>query len=107
MDSTVPALYNLPPELAHHVLRHLSKREKQQFALCSKHTYLCALAAVRSLVLGHKCLSAGNSGKLKLVRAHTLFCAAGLPWRAQRRQQPLPGSLDPSCADHLLLLSCR
>lgn len=68
MDTHVPPLYNLPPELAHHVFKHLSKREKQQFALCCKHAHLCALAAIRSLILGHKCLSSGNSGKLKTVR---------------------------------------
>jgi hypothetical protein len=68
-----PALLSLPAELAHHVLRHLSKRDKQQFALCCKHTYLCALAAVRTLVLSHKCLrtreSASKPAKLKMVGA--------------------------------------
>lgn len=69
MDSQIPAVYSLPPELAHHVFRHLSKRDKQQFALCCKHTYLCALAAVKSIVLSHKCLAQGKSMKLKTVRS--------------------------------------
>jgi hypothetical protein len=69
MDGQVPAVYNLPPELAHHVFKHLSKRDKQQFALCCKHTCLCALAAVKSVVLSHKCLAQGKPLKLKMVRS--------------------------------------
>lgn len=78
MDAQLPAVYNLPPELAHHVLRHLGKRDKQHFALCCKHTYLCALAAVKALVLSHKCLTQGKSWKFKTVR--TFSCTFLIVW---------------------------
>ena len=68
MEPQIPAVYSLPPELSHHVLRHLSKRDKQQFALCCKHTYLCALAAVKSLLLTHRCLTTSKPLKMKTVR---------------------------------------
>lgn len=62
------AVLSLPPELAHHVLRHLCKWEKQQFVLVCKHTLLCGLSSIKSLVLCHKCLCAtGKPQKLRTV----------------------------------------
>lgn len=88
-----PALFSLPPELAHHVLQYLSKRDKQQFALSCKHPSVCALASIRSLVLSHKVLAHCKSLKLKAVRRS----ATALP-RADLRCHPsLLGHLLSTC----------
>jgi hypothetical protein len=73
-----PALLSLLPELAQHVLKHLSRRDKQAFCLACRHANVCALAAVHALVLSHKALaglrppepthtSSKPSSKLKMV----------------------------------------
>lgn len=90
-QQVLPALVILPPELAHHVLRHLSKRDKQHFALSCKHASVCALASIRSLVLSHKLLAHCKHLKLKTVRR------PALP-RADLRWHPaLPGHLLSTC----------
>lgn len=76
------AVYSLAPGLTQHVFRHLSKWDKQQFALCCKHTYLCSLAAVTSLVLSHKCLlvAGRTTPRLKTVCADRKHAATGVCW---------------------------
>jgi hypothetical protein len=74
MDTQHAAIYSLPPELSHHILKHLCKLDKQQFSICCKHMYVCVLAAIRSLILSHKCLASGKTTRLKTV---STLCSTG------------------------------
>jgi hypothetical protein len=76
-DALSPLL-TLPPGLAHHVLRHLTKRDVQQFAGCCRHAGACALAAVRSLTLTHKCLSSAKGDRLRTVSLRAVCGRVGL-----------------------------
>lgn len=85
-----PALFSLSPELAHHVLQYLSKRDKQQFSLSCKHASVCALASIRSLVLSHKVLAHRKALKLKTVRR-------SYPVLTLRWHPALPGHMLSTC----------